>query len=245
MRIVITHLTRMSKGFCCVAGLHETKGQSIRPVLAGGVRLSTNFLAPHGGPFEMGALVDLGKTRNVGCRPEIEDREFQPDDAQQVRLLDEKAFWKSLTESAEKSLDEIFGDDFESKGPNSAGVDKGKGSASLGCLRPRGKPRLYLRDHQHKEGLREIRLKVEDQSYDLDLGVTDIRLYGPDHVTPDETRVAKVASRIAKGEKLLLSVGLTRAMKSSRPEFPDTHWLQINNLHLVDDPLWSLADSQP
>ena len=83
-------------------------------------------------------------------------------------------------------------------------------------------------------------MRVSDGYFQLDLGVTDIRLYGADHVTPDTKIVRRVVKRLQGGSETILSVGLTRAYASS-PDFNPVHWLQVNNVHLKDDPLWQLG----
>jgi hypothetical protein len=50
----------------------------------------------------------------------------------------------------------------------------------------------------------------------------------------------RVAERIVGGTGLLLSVGLTRPFSNS-PSSPPVHWLQVNNIHLEDDPTWRLG----
>ena len=72
------------------------------------------------------------------------------------------------------------------------------------------------------------------------LSVTDIRLYGEDHVTPVAERVQTVQARVARGVDVILAVGLTRPF-SSNPSLPPVHWLQVNAIHLADDPAWRLA----
>ena len=68
----------------------------------------------------------------------------------------------------------------------------------------------------------------------LDLSVTDLRLYGSDHVTPDALAVQRTSRRLASGESAILALGLTRPYP---PEGP-IHWLQVNNVHFEADPLW-------
>jgi hypothetical protein len=79
-----------------------------------------------------------------------------------------------------------------------------------------------------------------DGEFDLDCGVTDIRLYGDDHITPNTKQVEHITKRLKSAPGLILSVGLTRAYASS-PDFSPVHWLQVNNIHLQDDPLWQLG----
>ena len=58
MRIIINHLTRMQKGFICVAGLETKTQRHIRPVVHG--RLGVDFLARGLGPFEIAHEIDIG-----------------------------------------------------------------------------------------------------------------------------------------------------------------------------------------
>ena len=83
-------------------------------------------------------------------------------------------------------------------------------------------------------------MRVTDGELDLDLGVTDIRLYGEDHVTPDRETVNRLAKRLADGTVVVLSMGLTRPFAGSS-NFAPVHWLQVNNIHLEDDPIWQLG----
>jgi hypothetical protein len=70
--------------------------------------------------------------------------------------------------------------------------------------------------------------------------VTDIRLYGADHVTPDAAIVQRVAERLQGAPEVILGVGLTRAFRGADDE-PAMHWLQVNNLHFPNDPVWRLG----
>ena len=83
-------------------------------------------------------------------------------------------------------------------------------------------------------------MRVYDGDYDLDLSVTDIRLYQADHVAPNTDLVARIERRLNSDTGVILSVGLTRPFASS-PDLPPMHWLQVNNIHLNDDPTWQLG----
>ncbi len=80
-------------------------------------------------------------------------------------------------------------------------------------------------------------MQLYDGQFSADLSVTDIRLYADDHVTRDARAVAATDRRLRRGTPIIISVGLTRAFATG-PTFPPVHWMQVNNLHLEDDPLW-------
>lgn len=236
MRIVINHLTRMERGYICVAGIDTETAKHVRPVLIG--RLNTSFLMRNGGSFDMACLVDLGPTTHVGHPPELEDHEFTPRKVSHLESVSSDSFWGLLRRLAKFSLSEIFGPELTRKGASSCGVEVGAGSASLGCLIPSSTPSLYLKRRPDREP--QIRARLADGDFDLDLSVTDIRLYRDDHVTPDEDLVSQVDKRLKSGTEVILSVGLTRPFSPSQ-DLPPIHWLQVNNLHLQDDPTCQLG----
>jgi hypothetical protein len=237
MRIIINHLTRMQRGYFCVAGIEEGTNRHVRPVL-GGARLGVHLLARYGGPFDNAMLVDLGPVAPVGHPPEMEDHQFTPASAAPAGSVPPQQFWSVLKGVAQPRLSTIFGPDPIQRGRASAAVDVGRGSASLGCLSPNGRPILSLRANPAR-GRDEIRLNVSDGVFSLDLGVTDIRLYKSDHVTPDPSVVQAVNQRMARGVEVIVAVGLGRAIASEG--FSPVHWLQVNNLHMADDPTWRLG----
>jgi hypothetical protein len=105
-------------------------------------------------------------------------------------------------------------------------------------LIPRGQPTLTL--SQKPDGREVVRMALSDGEFSLDLSVTDLRLYTDDGGRPDVERVRDVTERLTRGVKVLLSVGLTRPFAARAGETP-VHWLQVNNLHLEDDPCWRLV----
>jgi hypothetical protein len=119
-------------------------------------------------------------------------------------------------------------------------TDLKTGAASLGVLRPNGTPRLRL--DRKPDGREVVRMQLADGTFRLDLSVSDLRLYADDGGRPDTARVGEIARRIERGVPLLLGVGLTRPFATGNGEEP-VHWLQVNNLHLEDDPAWRLASS--
>lgn len=51
MKIAVTHLTRMQRGYVCVAGVNVDTGEHIRPVLSNS-RLRDTVCAGRSGPFD-------------------------------------------------------------------------------------------------------------------------------------------------------------------------------------------------
>ncbi len=237
MKIVVNHLTRMQQGYICVSGLNLGACNHIRPIL-GGTRLSTSLLKRNGGPFDMAEVVDLGTVKPSPQNPEVEDHIFDPAKTKGIGSLKSAGFWTLLTKVAERKLVSIFGEDLVMRGAESCGVDVGKGVASLGCLIPTGPPEIYLKEREGKTD--QIRIRVSDGCFDLDLGVTDIRLYSNDHQTPNKRLVKRIAERIGVEKVVILSVGLTRPF-TSLSGFPPIHWLQVNNIHLKSEPTWQLG----
>ena len=229
MRIVVNHLTRMQPGYICVAGIDVQDNEHIRPVL-GGRRLTVDLLARNGGAFDVGRLVELGPTQPSGTAPETEDHTFDPGRLVSVRELSPASFWQLLTTVSCDKLADIFGNDLKAQ-RNGCAVDEGQGNASLGCLRTATPPSISI----NRWG--KIRAQVDDGTFDVDLSVTDLRLYGRDQTTPRANVIADVQRRIHGGVRVILSVGLARAFQVSG-DTARRHWLQVNNLYLEDDPAW-------
>jgi hypothetical protein len=112
----------------------------------------------------------------------------------------------------------------------------GHGDASLGCFRPT-RAHLFLQQTLQRN---RLRMSFPSGPFRLLVPVTDIRLDGPDHVTPAPDVVRRVNERLKLGSDVLLSVGVSRAFKKSSHE-PARHWLQVNNIHFPDDPCWQLG----
>ena len=233
MKIVVNHLTRMRAGYICVAGIEVETGQHVRPVL-GGVNLGTGLLARHGGPFDMAALVDLGRAAAVGHPPETEDVRFERAQARRAGTMPPARFWDLLVKVAHPNLTAIFGPALKSQGQGLV-VAPGSGQASLGCLRPAVRPHLSL----NAEGKVRLVFTFPKNNRTLDLAVTDLRLYDykDGRYAPKAAVIAQVAQRIEQGVDFILSVGLGRAFQPLEGG-PAQHWLQVNNLHLADDPAW-------
>src|SRR5687768_4889784 len=226
MRIIVNHLTRMQPGYICVAGINVQTYAHVRPVLSG--RLTVNLLASHGGVFSLGTIVDLGHVTRCGSAPEVEDHRFHAKNAKVHREMTPKEFWDAVDFVAVDSLKKGLGPDLHAQGRTCA-VDEGLGSASLACVRAQG-VNLFWRD-----GV--LRAHVRDGEFHCQPPVTDIRFFEADHKTVKWAFVNQVDLRLQQSVRAVLAMGLSRAwMKEG--DSAARHWLQVNNLHLEDDPLW-------
>lgn len=183
----------------------------------------------------MAVLLDVRNSSPAPSRPEVEDHIIDLSTLRAVTTLAGDKFWELLRNLAKPKLSTIFGPDLKMRGPESCGVDVGSGQASLGCLIPANICHLYVGGKMG--GRPKARIEVSDGNFSVDLVVTDLRIYGDDHVTVNESVVKDVAKRLRGGAGVILSVGLTRPF----PETAPLHWLQVNNIHLEDDPTWQLG----
>ncbi|MEK6261471.1 MAG: hypothetical protein AABP62_22965 [Planctomycetota bacterium] len=101
------------------------------------------------------------------------------------------------------------------------------------------RPELVIEHHAPCD---RIRIKLRTGKIPLNLSVTDIRLYGPDHVTPDPAAVDAAQRRLIASDEILLGVGLTRAYSDWLSNQPPLHWLQVNNLHFIEEPIRRLPE---
>lgn len=216
----------MQPGYICVAGLDVNTGAHVRPVLKG--RLPSNLLRQQGGPFEIGALVDLGEVKHVASPPEVEDYLFDVSNVRRAKRLASKEFWKILASGTEKNLTTIFGRHLEAQG-NGAAIEEGKGSASLGCLTV-DKATLEVNPWQ------KIRMEFSSDDLNVDLSVTDVRLAKADFKTPNHKMIGIAQKKLTKEVSTIVCVGLTRAWTKPGDDHR-RHWLQVNNIHFSDDPL--------
>ncbi len=226
MEIVVNHLTRMRSGHVCVAGL-DREGQHIRPVLEY-ERLPRELTADYGGPFRVGAVVEIGTTRPRPAPPEVEDHVFDAEAAYMIRMADPARLWRFLDELSRPSMREIFGDTLIRDG-RTASMPVGTGVASLGVYRPQSRvsvDRSYGR----------LRIVMTDEDLGrLSLPLTDLRLYNLESEAIDDRRVEVLEDRLRRREVLLcVGVGRPWAPEGEEPR----HWLQVNNVHLDDNPLW-------
>lgn len=239
MRIAINHLTRMSQGYVCAAGVDissEEDYSHIRPITDNVrphyKRLDRSSLQSQGGQFSLGAVVELGTIDHRPDNPQVEDVLFKRWKANHISDLTPDEFESLLKRVASTSLRRIFGEELESLSLTAAATPEGEGLASLGVLGPLDSVKLFKSTFRGKSG---IRFSFTDPDLgDITRPVTDVRLWQPDG-TPSTYDIEDIGDRI---ESCYIAVGLTRAKEYSR--YPGKkHWLQVNNIFPQGDPLWS------
>lgn len=229
MRITVNHLTRMTSPYVCVAGV-DSAGRSIRPVLAG-EQLPRSLLTSEGGPFRLGAVVDIGDSQPRPVAPEVEDVVFNPVRTRVVEDLDVDEFLEVLDRVTVASLRSIFGPSIVRKSGTAAAVPQHTATASLGVLRVES-ARLTVRTRFDKP---DVRVHFTDpDAGELAIKVTDLRFWERDQATPSTSNINRIENAL---DDCYLAVGLSRAFPVSSYEGV-WHWLQINNVFPADDPLW-------
>ena len=241
MQIAITHLSRTRAGYIGVAGVDLETHRFVRPTLWGRP-LGLQDIVPNGGPFDVGAVVELGDVRPTPVRPALEDCEYEPGVVIEHGTVPAADYWTLLRRLARPKLRGIFGAPLRHHGSRGAAVPEGAGIASLGVLAPRGRPRLYVLDGRDRAKV--LRLHFGDGEFDLFATVTDLRLYRDDGATLDPAALSSAITRIGSGETLLLGVGLSRAFSRTLDD-PPAHWLLVTGLHFASRPGWRLADTWP
>ncbi len=228
MQLLVNHLTRMQPGLICTAGIDLASGRHIRPVADSG--LPSQLLAVHGGPLELGRVIELGENSFCGAVPEIEDRRFSLSQLKVVGQYSPEQLSQACEQISEESLRTIFGSNLEwvrhaPDWPGTAAVAQHQGVRSLGCY---WAERAGLQIVE-SEGRRKVRMTFREGGLQFSVPVTDIRLYLPDQVTPDQTAITSMAQAIAQEPRTLVAIGLSRAYRASDAQ-PARHWLQANNL---------------
>ena len=218
----------------CTAGIVLETGLHVRPVLDR--QMPIDLLSVHGGPFDIGRIVDLGQTRFVGKVPEVEDQLFRVEAVRHVGDMAAREFGDLLERTSQAKLGAIFGPDLERVGGTCA-ITEMCGLRSLGCYWATD-ARLFLDDGSRG---RRIRFSFQSGEYAFTVPVTDIRLYAGDHITPCADSVERIAAKVADLPRVLVSVGLSRPYRKSADD-PPRHWLQVNNIHLPDNAIWQLHD---
>ncbi len=85
-----------------------------------------------------------------------------------------------------------------------------------------------------------IRITFQDAELAVRAGVTDIRFYSDDHLTPRRDLVERAARRLEQPGGVILGLGLTRPF-ATLPDGDPLCWLQVTNLHFEKNPGWELG----
>ncbi|HKP91206.1 MAG TPA: hypothetical protein VJT75_14675 [Thermoleophilaceae bacterium] len=230
MRIVVNHLTRMrTQSRICVAGIDTETYAHVRPVTPPGDLITRDLLRENGGPFAVGAVVDLGAAVPQPNPPETEDHRFRTLDARFVRMLTPEDYWSVLGEVQAESLEEAFGSDLERRGRGFA-IDAGRGTRSLAVVRAEDRPRLAVNSWGR------LRVSFAYRGESVSLSVSDVRFTEPDHETVRRDVASDVDARLRRGVDTYMMLGLSRAFTAAGDDH-DRHWLQVNGLCLVDNPV--------
>lgn len=242
MRIVINHLTRMSPDLICAAGIDLNTGRHVRPLQ--NRRLRYRDTASNGGSYDIGAILEFERTRPRHHPPEVEDHEYMLHNLVPQGRLSAEEFWTVLSASAKERLQDIFGSELRRIG-DSCATERGTGIASLGCVWPSQIIGFSVRRFREAFGDRDsIRIELLIGRHRFVFPVNDLRLYRLDdqlvNWVVNQPMLNSVSSRIQRNVPVILSVGLSRPWQRSLDDAP-RHWLQVNNVHLADDPLWSVV----
>ncbi|HTA35739.1 MAG TPA: hypothetical protein VK761_03400 [Solirubrobacteraceae bacterium] len=231
MRIVVNHVTRMTWPRICIAGIDPDTSEHVRPTTRKGDRITRELLREAGGPFGVGAVVDLGDVAAVPSPPETEDHRFSTRDARHVEDLDDDRFLELLARVSSRDLASAFGPALERlKWKYAVGV--GQGEHSLAVIRAKRRPRLSIDSFDGKD---KLQLRFDDVRPQAYVPVTDVRFYEEDQKTIRTDLVDDVERRLRRGVGAFLMFGLAHAYQASNDD-RERHWLQLNGLCLVDRP---------
>jgi hypothetical protein len=214
----------------CVAGIELESSTHLRPVTGPEKPLTRALLTEARGPFEVGALVELGDLDPQPSPPETEDHLFVPEDAERVRTLPDDEYLELIDRMCHESLEEAFGSALQRHGWKYA-VDAHLGERSLACVRAQHAPSLEVDDRYGK-----LQLRFNDPEKPAYLTVTDLRFVEPDHQTLREDLIDDVQSRLLRGTPVRIMFGLARAFTAAGDD-TQRHWLQVNGLCLEDRPV--------
>jgi hypothetical protein len=229
MRIVVNHVTRMAPPRVCVAGIDLETFEHVRPTTPPSEPITREVLREEGGPFGMGAIVELGSTTPRPSRPELEDHRFTPANARFVENMESDEFLTLLDVISAPDLLSAFGPALERVGWKYA-VEVGRGDCSLAVIKADEQPILDVDDQFGK-----LQLRLNDVEPPCYVPVTDVRFYGDDQKTIRASVVENVRVRLRRGVDVFLMLGLARAYQASKDD-RRRHWLQLNGLCLADRP---------
>jgi hypothetical protein len=210
MRIVVNHVTRMAAPRICVAGIDTNTLEHVRPTTPPSDLITRALLRTEGGPFGVGAVVDIGDAVAVPSPPETEDHQFRTSRARHVEDLGGDEFLELLEQVSAEDLGSAFGPELEPVGWKYA-IEAGCGECSLAVLRPRQRPVLAVDDKFGK-----LQLQFNDLDRRTYLPVTDVRFYEEDQATVRTGVVNDVARRI-RGESTCSGLTAPRPTRGQQP----------------------------
>jgi hypothetical protein len=186
------------------------------------------MLREEGGPFGMGAVVELGDIIATPSPPEVEDHRFQMNKACHIEEMDDDDFLALLDEMSSPDLASAFGPALERVGDWKYATQRSCGDGSLAVIAADKRPVLAINRFD------ELEIRFNDVKPQTYVRVNDIRFYEEDQKTIKAAVVEDVRKRLRRGVDAYLMFGLTRAYPR---EDPKHHWLQLNGLCLVDRPV--------
>jgi len=231
MRIVVNHVTRMTAPRICIAGIDPASADHVRATTPPDDPIVRALLREEGGPFGMGAEVELGRVQPEGSPPETEDHRFLTAQAQRVRDLEAQEFLELLDRVSAPDLQGAFGPALERIRWKYAVEPRG-GERSLAVVRAATRPTLEVDETFDKP---KLQLRYSDPEPPAYLAVTDMRFYEADHRTIRVDAVEDVTRRLRRGVGAFLMLGLARPWKAPSDD-RERHWLQLNGLVLDDRP---------
>ena len=231
MEVLITDVTRMQKGYICVAGIDVQTGQRIRPVLAE-EQIPLDWTPAHGGIVDYRRIIDIGPGRFIGRTPEIEDVLVTRGDLALRRTMQPHEFLETLQGVSKLNARLSFGPTLRRhENGHDYVTPQGMGLRSLAIQGiDAGRVRLSIAG-------RSVRAAWPDG---MRLPVTDLRLFEKDGATVRTRRVGQL-NQLLQRESGFVAIGLTRPW--GRPESPDPaeyHWLQVNAIHVPGSLDWAL-----
>jgi hypothetical protein len=172
----------------------------------------------------MGHVLNMDTSNFAGQFPEIEDRMSDPATWTMGEPVAPAQLFEWMISLASDSLTEIFGPDLQPHAGRTFVIPEQRGWRSLGCFWAE-RPRIDVDPNSKK-----IHFVCRYQPFPLCLPITDIGLYGADHVTVDESAVANANAILRTCPRVLISVGVSRPYRKANDQ-PALHWLQVNNIH--------------
>jgi hypothetical protein len=229
--ILINHLTRMNHPNYCIAGIDIDRKTHVRPELKNG-RITDIYLGKKRGPFSIGSIVEIPDLDLNPEKPQSENARFRAQRVRVIQKLSSSEFWNYLNEYAKKNLEEIFTElNYEEKNNGRFGtfVKPREGNVSLGILKTKN---LMLYSSPTGGASIKLRAVLRENNRQIDLSVTDYRLYEDDFITP-KFELFKKYEELAIKEDLMICVGLTKLYNEKY------HWLQVNNIYFKNGPIES------